>query len=292
MAEPSSQPTLLVTGASGHLGRRVVELLLEKGARSIIATTRTPEKLADFAARGVVVRPADFDDPDSLASAFAGAERLLLISSEVTGERRRRQHLNAVRAAEAAGVRHILYTSLVNPLDTPITLAPDHATTEQAIKDSGMGYTVLRNNVYMEGLPAAVERAIASGTLYSAVGAGKISYVAREDCAQAAAAALLADFDGRRILDVTGPEAVAQADLAQIASDLSGKPVQYVPVSVKTSVENLVGAGLPRPVAELIISFDAAGAQGLLEGVSDAVEVLSGKTPISACDFITTQLGK
>src|SRR5436190_8513588 len=132
MSQQQHQPTLLVTGASGQLGRRVVELLLEKGASSIIATTRTPEKLADFAARGVVVRPADFDDPDSLARAFAGAERLLMISAQIFDLEgtRLRQHLNAVRAAGAAGVKHAIYTSLVNPgSESPILLAPDHAGT-------------------------------------------------------------------------------------------------------------------------------------------------------------------
>lgn len=282
-----AQPTLLVTGASGQLGRRVLDLLLDKGAASIIATTRTPEKLADFAARGVDVRAASLDDPASLTAAFSGAERLLLISTEIFGEQRQHQHLNGVRAADAAGVKHILYTSLTNPVNSPVILAPDHAMTERAIEESRMGYTVLRNNVYMDGLPAAVERAIASGAHYSAAGDGKIGYVTREDCAQAAAAALLADFDGRRILDVTGPQAVSQADIARLASELGGKPVQYVPVSVEASVNSLVGVGLPPFVAEMIVSFDVAAAQGVLNVVSDTVLTLSGKQPTSLREFVS-----
>jgi NAD(P)H dehydrogenase (quinone) len=289
MSQPQ-QSTLLVTGASGQLGRRVIELLLENGVSSIIAATRTPEKLADFAARGVDVRRADFDDPDSLAAAFAGADRLLLISTEIFGEQRQRQHLNAVRAADAAGVKHILYTSLINPVGSPVTLAPDHAKTEQAIADSRMGYTVLRNNIYMDELPTTLERAIGSGVLSNAVGDGRIAYVTREDCAQAAAGALLAAFDGRRILDVTGPEGVSPADLVRLAAELSGKPVQYVPLSAEAYTEVLVGAGLPGFVADLIVSFDVAAAQGLLDVVTDNVAILSGKRPTSAREFISARL--
>src|SRR5262249_19713219 len=138
--------TLLVTGASGHLGRRVLELLLEAGAGQIIAATRTPEKLADFAQRGVVVRHADFDDPASLAEAFKGAERLLLISTDAIGTPglRIQQHTNAIKAAEEAGVSHVVYTSLINPEPgTPIAIAPDHYGTEQALAQSKLGFTVL-----------------------------------------------------------------------------------------------------------------------------------------------------
>jgi NAD(P)H dehydrogenase (quinone) len=131
--------TLLVTGASGHLGRRVLELLLETQTGQIIATTRTPEKLADFAQRGVIVRQADFDDPASLVTAFTGADRLLLISTDVIGVPglRIQQHTNAVKAAEEAEVSHVVYTSLINPEPgTPIAIAPDHYETELALAQS------------------------------------------------------------------------------------------------------------------------------------------------------------
>ncbi|MEO5728244.1 MAG: NAD(P)H-binding protein, partial [Byssovorax sp.] len=143
--------TLLVTGASGQLGRRVVELLLEAKAGTVVAATRDPAKLADLAARGVLVRKADFDDEGSLAEAFAGVDRLLLISTDslVRPGHRLAQHQAAVRAAVSAGVGHIVYTSFTNPgVESPITVAPDHRLTEEAIAATKLGFTILRNNLY------------------------------------------------------------------------------------------------------------------------------------------------
>ncbi|MCA9906548.1 MAG: SDR family oxidoreductase [Anaerolineae bacterium] len=283
---------MLVTGASGHLGRRVVELLLEKQAGRIIAATRTPEKLADFAAQGVIVRPADFDDPASLAAAFSGVDRLLLVSTDVLGEpgRRLTQHGNAVTAAEAAGVSHIVYTSIVNPgPDSPVFVAADHRGTEAAIMATGMGWTMLRNNIYAEMLPMTLNRAIQMGSLFSAAGDGKTAYVTREDCARAAAAALAADFAGRRELDITGPEALSQADLAALASEISGRPVNYIRLPLQTLIDNMVSAGLPQPIAESYASFDAGAAQGKFEAVSNAVEELTGHKPMRIADFLAAE---
>lgn len=286
-----TQPTLLVTGASGHLGRRVIELLLEAGIQpsAIIATTRTPEKLADFEAQDVHVRHANYDQAETLVEAFKGAERLLLISLDVLDGRLPRQ-LNAVKAAEAAGVKHVLYTSLTNPdPSTPITLAPDHWGTENALRASGMGWTFLRNNVYADGLVQTLAQAAQLGGLYNAVGDGKIGYVTREDCARAAAAALAADFNGQRVLDITGPAAVTQAELAQIASEISGKTITYVPLTPDVLKQNLSGAGLPQPIVELLASFDEAGALGKLDVVSNTVETLTGRKPTSVAEFLATQ---
>lgn len=283
------KPTLLVTGASGHMGQRVLELLLEGGAGSIIAVTRTPEKIAAFAPRGVDIRQGDFDHADALVRAFTGADRVLIISTDALGVPglRLQQHLTAVKAAEAAGVRHVVYTSLTNPgSDSPILLAPDHHGTEDALAASQLGWIVLRNNVYTDFQLGALGRAIAMGGLYNASGSGKIGYVTREDCSRAAAAALTAAFDGRRTLDITGPEALSQDDLAKIASEVSGKPVTYVPLEVEVLIQNMVGAGLPRPVADVYASFDAAAAQGKLDVVSSAVEDLTGKKPIRFADFV------
>jgi NAD(P)H dehydrogenase (quinone) len=285
------QLTLLVTGASGQLGHRVVELLLEANVQpsAIIATTRSPEKLTDFAARGVVVRYADFAKPETLVEAFVGAERLLLISLDVLDGRLPKQ-LNAVKAAESAGVKHVLYTSLVDPdPSTPVTLAPDHWGTEQALRASSMGWTFLRNNIYADGLVQTLTQAVQLGGLYNAVGDGKIGYVTREDCACAAAAALADNFNGQRVLDISGPEAVTQAELAQIASEISGKSIPYVPLPVEVLKQNLAGVGLPQPIVDLIASFDEAGAQGKLEVVSNTVQALTGRKPMSVADFLATQ---
>lgn len=290
----SSQNTLLVTGASGHLGRRVLELLLDAGENRLIATSRTPEKLADLAARGVDVRHASFDEPASLTAAFAGANRLLLISTDAVGAPgvREKQHLAAVQAAIDAGVSHVVYTSLTSPFDTPITLAPDHAATERALEASQAGYTILRNNLYADGLPRTLEQAKSlGGNLYSAIGDGRAAYVTREDCAQAAAAALASSFEGRRVLDITGPEALSQPELASIAATVLGQSVTYVPLTADALAGNLAPAGLPEPIVKLIVSFDEAVAQGKLGTVSTDFEALTGRKPTRVADFLAAQAG-
>lgn len=286
------KPTLLVTGASGHLGQRVLELLLEAQTGPIIATTRTPEKLAAFAARGVTVRQADFEDPASLRQAFTGADRLLLISTDAVdgSDRRTKQHLNAVNAAADAGVKHLIYTSLTRPEPgSPITLAPDHYATEQALAASSLDWTVLRNNVYTDGLLQSLPRAVATGQLMAATGTGGTGFVTREDCARAAAAALAAETTGRRTLDITGPAIVTHAELAQMAQEITGRPVAYVPVPAEAMKAGIVAAGLPEFVADLIVSFDVATAQGVLAVTSSTVQELTGRPAQSVREFLTAQ---
>jgi NAD(P)H dehydrogenase (quinone) len=235
------------------------------------------------------VRHADFDQPKTLAQAFDGADRLLLISTDaldVPG-RRLQQHRDAVQAAERAGVRHLVYTSLVNPgPQSPIAVAPDHHGTEQAMAASSMGWTSLRNNVYTEYLLGSLATAAKTGTLYSAAGDGRVGYVTREDCASAAAAALASAFDGRRALDITGPEALSPVDLAAMVSDLTGREVTYVSLPVAVLVDNMAAAGLPRPLAEALASFETGTAQGFLDVVSTAVQDLTGRAPTRAADFL------
>lgn len=286
----AQKPTLLVTGASGQLGRRVVELLLETYDGSIIAATRTPEKLSDFSQRGVTVRRADFDDPASLQDAFQGVDRLLLISTDATDRpgHRVEQHRNAVKAAEQAGVKHVVYTSIVNPgPDSPAFVAPDHRATEEALAESNMGWTVLRENIYMDLFLFSIPQALKTGKLFNAIGDGKAAYITREDCARAAVAVLVSSEEGRRVLEITGPEAISQYDVARIASQVIGQEITYVPLDLETLIENMVSAGLPRPVAEGFASFDAAIAQDKFSAVSNAVEGLTGRKPTSLADFLT-----
>ena len=280
--------TLLVTGASGQMGRRVVELLLESHDGPIIAATRSPQNLADLAVRGVEVRYANFDEPASLATAFAGVDRLLLISTDALGEPNKRlnQHVAAVTAAEQAGVKHVVYTSLVNADDTPVIFAPDHAGTEQALAASSLGWTVLRNNLYMDLLIQTVSQGYQMGSIYSAAGDGKTAYITREDCARAAAAALAAPFDGTRILNITGPQALSAAEIAGIASGLTGKSLSYTFVPLEAVIQGMVGVGLPQPLAETFASIDTAIAAGKMAAVSPAFEELTGHAPTSALDFL------
>ena len=197
---------LAITGASGQLGRRAAELVLARYApRNVILATRTPDALAELAARGADVRYANFDEPASLRAAFAGAERLLLISANDL-QRRIAQHQAAIDAAKAAGVRHVIYTSGTRPAPpNPAVVAPSHYATERALAASGLTWTVLRNSLYADYQAAEAKRAVETGALVHNRGKGRVAYVARDDCAAAAAAVLLQggpagvvpDFRGR-----------------------------------------------------------------------------------------------
>lgn len=286
--------SLLITGASGHLGRRVVELLLtseQRKGRAIVASTRTPDKLADLAARGVDVRAGSFDDPSSLENVFRGVDRALIISTDAVDRpgRRFEQHQNAVKAAKAAGVHHVVYTSLTNPgPESLVTIAPDHWNTETAIKQTGLSHVVLRNNFYSEYVLPGLAHAVKTGKLVNSYGSGGVGYVTREDCARAAAAALASSFDGSAVFDITGPATVTQAELASLVSELTGRDVEYVAVDSDTAKSNLIAGGLPEPLAELLVSFERAGAKGQLAVASASVLELTGTRPTAVRDFLTS----
>lgn len=284
-----SQRTLLVTGANGHLGRLVVELLAQKNLKDtkIIAGTRDPSKAQ--APKGVEVRKVDFDDKD-LDKAFAGVDRLLIVSTDALDRpgRRLEQHKAAIGAAKKAGVKHVLYTSMPNPkADSPVAVAEDHRLTEEALKAAPFGHTILRNNLYMHYMVGAAAAAVAHGNVYAASGDGKVAYVSREDCAAAAAGALADAFDGRRVVDVSGPASFGGADLAALVSELSGKKIGYVPLTPTQQREGLVKAGVPAPVAAVLVSFDEGAARGDLDVVSGAVKDLAGRAPTDLKTLLT-----
>jgi NAD(P)H dehydrogenase (quinone) len=280
---------LLVTGASGHLGRRVVELLLEAKAGQVVAVTRTPDKLKDFAAKGVEVRAGNFDDPASLEKAFVDVDRLLLISTDELSRPGQRliQHQNAVAAAQKVGVKHVVYTSMPKPEPgNPITFAPDHYGTEQALKASSLSWTILRHNWYTDFLIPKLSQAISKGKLFGAPGEGGAAYVTREDCARADVAALISTETNNRTLDVTGPGVVTGAQLAQLAAKITGKPVGYMSVAASTIKAGLAGAALPNIIQEMITSFEVAIAEGYLAVPSSTVKDLTGKEPQSVESFL------
>ena len=197
--------TFLVTGANGKLGRHVTQLLLSAKAGTVIAASRDPSKLADLAEKGAQTRRADFDDPASLAEAFKGVDRLLLISTDgMAPGQRLAQHAAAIAAAKTAGVGHVVYTSMPKPETSAVSFASDHLGTENTLKASGLAYTILRNSWYQENLFLALPPALKSGQWYSSAGDGKIPHIAHADCARAAAAALIqAPVD--RTFTLTGP---------------------------------------------------------------------------------------
>lgn len=287
----SDNNALLVTGASGALGRQAVEYLLEIGASPIIATTRTPEKLSDLAARGVDVRKADFEDPTTLTAAFAGAKRVLLVSTDALSEpgARTRQHIAAIEAAKEAGVEHILYTSFVaaRPTRTP-SIAGEHFDSELAVMKSGLSWTILRNGLYAEMLLGSLPQAVQSGQLYSAGKDGRTAYTARADCARAAAAALASDDTENMVYLITGPEALTQADIAQIAGEVTGHPVSYVPVGPEAIKTGFTGAGFPDNVADLFVGMDVDISENLFAATTPTVEELTGTKPITVRDLLNS----
>jgi NAD(P)H dehydrogenase (quinone) len=284
---------LLVTGASGYFGQRVLHHLLETlkvPASRIAAASRKPDSLAAWAARGVTVRAADFDDPPSLKAAFAGVQRLLVVSTDALDEegKRLRQHVAAVKAADAAGVKHILYTSLPEAERALISFAPDHAGTEKAIAESSIpGWTILRNNWYFENLFYSIPHAIASGQWYSAADDGKIAYIARDDLALAAAVALASDFAGKRTLTLTGKEVLSNEDIAALVRLATGRPLQVVNVPVEGLIEGMKGAGLPESVARVFASIDTNTKGGFLAGIHDDFRALTGREPQPIQGWIT-----
>jgi NAD(P)H dehydrogenase (quinone) len=276
-----------ITGAAGQLGRLTAQRVLERVAASeVVLVTRRPDAVADLADAGATVRHGDFDEPASLPSAFAGVDRLLLISTDVLGNRVA-QHTAAIDAAAAAGVGHVLYSSGLNAGSAlPLVVSQDHGATEQAIRDRGLRWTALRNGLYAEFQVPAAARAVASGHLVHNNGDGATAYVSREDCAAAAAAALTGEGHEDRVYDITGPELVTQAQLAAIVSDITGRPVAAVAIDDDEATRNLTAVGLPADAAMAYASFGTAIREGVLDVLSSDVEDLTGRRPRSLRDVL------
>ena len=288
-------PTLLVTGASGHLGGAVVRHLLDTAqfpGERLIVTSRNPDPLRELAARGVTIRTADFDQPDTLAAAFAGADRLLLVSTDALMEpgKRLAQHRAAVTAAADAGVQHVVYTSLPSADTSHVSFAPDHWGTEQALSASPLTWTVLRNAWYFENLAYSVPGALASGEWASAAGDGRIAYIARDDLARAAAVVLASEDTSNQILTLTGEQAWSARDVAMRVSALTGKPLAVVDITPETLIEGLKAHGFPPALAEVFASFDAATAAGDLGEVTDDYRQLTGRSPTALDAWLPANL--
>jgi NAD(P)H dehydrogenase (quinone) len=271
-----SGAVLGVTGASGYVGRAVVHNLKQRGAKRIVAISRDPGTLADL--DGVEVRAGDFYKPETLGTAFAGIDRLLMISAAVVGERLPHQ-IAAVDAAERAGVSHILYTSLTSPYPHPThAVQNDHFWTEQRLFQTAGGWTSLRDNLYADYVVWQAQQTLETGKLFHAAGDGRRALVFRDDVAATAAGALLT-AEGREIVDVSGPEALSYAEIAALLSKVGGRPVEAVEVSHEAQLDGMMKGGLPPPVAEAFAGFDVAVKRGALAITSDAVERFAGRPP-------------
>lgn len=275
---------IVVTGATGQLGRLVIEELLKSvPAGGIVAAVRTPAKAADLAARGVVVREADYARPATLASAFAGATKLLLVSSSEVGQRTP-QHRAVIEAARAAGVSLLAYTSILHAPTSPLGLAPEHRETEALLAASGVPHVLLRNGWYHENYLGAVPVALQHGVVIGASGNGRVASAARADYAAAAAAVLLRDGQAGRVYELAGDSAWTGAELAATLARLSGRPVDWRPLSQAEYEGALVGAGLPAPLAALLAQCDAMAAEGALFDDGRQLSTLIGRptTPLAA----------
>jgi NAD(P)H dehydrogenase (quinone) len=270
-----------VTGATGKLGRLVLDELLQKAnAGDIVALAREPSALSDYAANGVQVRRADYDDADSLKAALQGVDRVLLISGNAVGERPR-QHGNVIEAAKAAGVSYLAYTSILKGDRSRLALAPEHVATEKLLKDSGLTYDVLRNGWYSENYTGGLAQSLESGKIFGAVGEGRLSTATRADLAAGAAAALLKGKGGE-VYELAGDEAWTMHEFAEEVSRQSGRQVEYVDQSEGDYAKVLEGAGLPPPVAAMLASTSALSGEGELYDDSKSLSRLSGRptTPI------------
>jgi NAD(P)H dehydrogenase (quinone) len=269
---------IAVTGATGQLGRLVVEHLKTKGsAIEIVALVRNPEKAADLA---VEVRAFDYEQPD--AQALQGIDKLLLISGNELGQRAR-QHANVIEAAKKAGLKSIVYTSLLKADRSTLSLAPEHAATEAAIKASGLTYTILRNGWYTENYTGSAKGAVGAGAFIGSAGEGKISSAARADYAEAAAVVLVSDAYAGQTLELSGDSAFTLAELAAELSKLAGKTLPYQNLPEAEYAKILAGFGVPEVFAQAIASWDVSASKGDLYDEGKTLSTLIGRptTPLS-----------
>lgn len=281
-------PITFVTGAGGRLGDEVVMLLLRRG-HPVIAGSRDPSRIARLGKLGADVRRVDFDDtPDELAHAFAGADRLLLISTDELAHPGRRiaQQLKAVTAARVAGVQQIAYTSMPLPDEaSPIPFADDHRLTEAAIVESGMTYDILRNGWYFENLLGVLPFVIRSGIWYTAAGEGRIPYIARHDTALAAVESLTGGMRNR-VVDLAGPEAMTVDEMAAAIRQAFGVEVRVTQVSSGTLLDHLVSQGVDPRYAPLMVVTDINQRLGRFDVGRDGLRAMTGHVASSFADFL------
>ncbi|QJU58983.1 NAD(P)H-binding protein [Sphingomonas sp. AP4-R1] len=279
-----------VTGASGQLGRLVIEELLGRVApERIVALVRDPARVADFAERGVIVRAFDYADPATLAPALQGVQRLLLISSSEVGQREA-QHQAVVDAAKAAAVSAIAYTSILRADTNPFGLAVEHRATEAAIKASGLRYALLRNGWYTENYTMNARPAVEHGAVIGSTGEGRISAAARADYAAAAAAVLVNVDIVDQVYELAGDQSFTLGEYAAALAAASGKPVAYVHMSEQVFRETLEGMGLPSPLAAMLADSSAKAADGPLFDDSHTLSGLIGRPTTPLADVVAKAL--
>jgi NAD(P)H dehydrogenase (quinone) len=279
--------TIVVTGATGQLGRLAIESLLARGvaASDILAAGRSAEKLAPLADLGVRTARIDFTDPASLEAAFAGADSLLLVSASEPGQRVA-QHANAIDAAKAVGVGHVVYTSAPRADTTELVLAPEHKATEELLVASGLPVTILRNNWYTENYAGTFAQARETGRVVGNTGEGRVASATRADYADAAAVVLTTDGHAGATYELGGDTAWNFHELAAVFAEVLGRDVVYAPVSAEEHRAQLLAAGLDEGTAGFVVALDANIAAGTLAEVTGDLSRLIGRPTTPLIDAV------
>lgn len=284
---------ILVTGATGHFGKATIGFLLKKGipANQIAALVRDETKAADLKAQGIVLRKGDYDDHASIVSAFKGVDKLLLVSGTDL-HNRLNQQLHAVKAAVAAGVKHLVYTSFMrkNETDTsPIAfVAKSHIETENAIKASGIPYTLMLNGIYADMLPIFFGEKVFETGIFLPAGNGRAAYTTRHDMAEAAASILTGSGHENKAYTIGNSATYSLEDAAQTLSEITGKPVAYTNPSAAVYTEALTKAGVPATYIDLFAAFSEAIRQGEFETSATDLEKLLGRKPATLREYFKT----
>ncbi|HEV7768777.1 MAG TPA: SDR family oxidoreductase [Thermoanaerobaculia bacterium] len=278
---------IVVTGATGHLGRLVIEQLLQRVPPTEIAVAvRNVDKAADFAAKGIDVRHADYSQPETLTAAFQGADKILLISANEIGKRLE-QHRNAVDAIKGSGAKLLVYTSILKADTSGISLATEHLGTEELIRASGVPFVFLRNGWYHENYTENLGPTLQYGAIAGSAGDGKVAAAARADYAAAAVEALTGIGHEGTIYELAGDRAFTLTELAAEVSRAAGKPVVYNDLAPAQYRDLLVGAGLPEPVAEMLVDADLGLKRGELDSDRDDLRRLIGRPTTPLADAVS-----
>ena len=285
---------ILVTGATGNLGEAVINFLLKKtNAKNIVALVRDPEgaKSKELTAKGIETRKGDYNDYASLVNAFKGIDKLYFVSGNDIVNRNT-QHENVIHASKEAGIKHVLYTSIPRKNETatsPIAMITgSHIHTETLLKESGLNYTFLKHNIYMDMLPIFLgEQVVKTGVAYFPAGEGKVSFTLRNDMAEAAAAILTGEGHENKSYDITNNQAVSFSEIAADISKASGKMITYISPSPEEYIKTLSAAGVPVEYVGMFAGFGESFKQQELDQTNNVIESLIGRKPLSVSQFLT-----
>ena len=278
---------ILVTGATGHYGGAAIDFLLEKrNSEAVAALVRDVKKADALAAKGVEVRQGDYFDHDSLLKAFTGIEKLLFVSSNELTDRVR-QHANVIKAAKAANVKHIVYTSILNPPENPhFTASVDHIETEKLLRESGVAYTILRNAFYFETIPQFLGDVLGTEKIVFPAGDAGVTHASRIDMAEAAANVLLTGGHENKIYEIGARESFSFQDLADTLTELAGKKIEYIDVPLDAFKAGLIKHQTPAPLVEMLAGIAEAVKNNELNYPSADLENILGRKLLPLREFL------